>query len=139
MNPFDFIRIRKDINQHKRWMLRSYMLSIASMMYRIWYALAAVLGYMIPRSQANENHKCDNDGRCHDYLRPFDQFNGWWFYVGNSLFIEYVLHSKDIKWFKQNPKIRSCSLDFLAILMFVVCFLANYLILFIWDVAGIGI
>lgn len=84
-----------NIIKHKECMLRSYAICVSSMMYRVWFGVALLFGYRTPRAYYDDI--CYSDGTCSDYLRPFEQFNAWWFWIGNLLFIEYVIRSNKYK------------------------------------------
>lgn len=109
------IRWRRDENRHKRWALRCFFMSMASMLYRMHFVLFAVFGHSMPIPV-----KCDANGTCPDYLRPLDSFNAWFFLIGGELVLEFAIFSKRICYGDaRKSKIRNQAMNVLSVVVSV--------------------
>ena len=62
---------------HRNFAIRLWSQGIASLMYRLWYTVAQLLGYRFSTSL--------------DFHRPLDEFMDWWFFVPNLVVAELVI------------------------------------------------
>ena len=111
-----YVKFNRNIELHKQWALRLYFLSIASILYRVWFNVFTAMGYQA-EDNGNDFEYCNSDGTCPYFLNGLSQFNAWWFFIGGEILLEFAIYSK--YWSMGNKdrlRLRNVVMNILALL-----------------------